>query len=63
MVGGPREKDPSTPAPRSTYDPPQRPRRGTQREGLGEAMIKSLIRSIGASLGRVIARMILGRMR
>ena len=63
MTKRPNETGPRTPAPQPSYDPPPRPRRGYQREGLGEAMIKSFIRAIGASLGRVITRTILGRRR
>jgi hypothetical protein len=43
----------------------RRPRRrgGYQRQGIGEAVAKSLIRSIASSLGRILVRTITGRMR
>ena len=63
MADRPNDTGPRTPAPQPTYDPPQRSRRGYQREGLGEAMAKSFIRSIAGRLGRAIARMIVGRSR
>jgi hypothetical protein len=48
------------PAPRPTYDPPSPPRRGYERQGLGEAMAKSFIRSVASSLGRILVRTITG---
>jgi hypothetical protein len=46
------------------YDPPPRRRSGGyQRQGIGEAVAKSLIRSIASSLGRILVRTITGRMR
>jgi hypothetical protein len=58
-----KPNDASRPAPRPTYDPPQRRRGGYERESIGEAMAKSFIRSIAGRLGRAIARMIVGRSR
>ena len=37
-----------------------KPRSGSNRQGVMEAMIKSVVRSIGSSLGRQISRGILG---
>ena len=42
------------------YDPPPPPRRGYQRQSLGEAMAKSFIRSVASSLGRILVRTITG---
>jgi hypothetical protein len=43
--------------------PAPRPRRGYQRQSVGEAIAKSFIRSIASRLGRILARAITGRMR
>jgi hypothetical protein len=51
---------PPQPAPRPAYDPPP-PLRGGQRQGIGEAALKSFIRSIAGSIGRAIARALVGR--
>jgi Bacterial protein of unknown function (DUF853) len=45
------------------YVSPQRPRRGYQRQSVGEAMAKSFIRSIASSLGRLLVRTLTRRMR
>jgi hypothetical protein len=51
---------PPEPAPRPTYDPPPRRGGGSQRQGIGEAALKSFIRSIAGSIGRAIARAMMG---
>jgi hypothetical protein len=52
---------------RPTFDqqpvsPPPK-RGGYQRQGLGEAVLKSFVRSIASSIGRIIARALMGRIR
>jgi hypothetical protein len=51
---------PQQPAPRPSYDPPPPPRRGNQRQSIGEAMAKSFIRSVASSIGRILVRTITG---
>jgi len=62
MTNRPDNQGPRTPqpAPRPTYDPPPQPRRGYQRQSLGEAVAKSFIRSIASSLGRILVRTLTG---
>lgn len=59
------KRDTQEPMPLSGQQPYQgQPRRGgNQRQGLGEAAIKSFIRAIAASLGRIIVRTITRRIR
>jgi hypothetical protein len=59
MTGRPNEDRRERAARPATNPAP--PRRGYQRQSLGEAMAKSFIRSIASSLGRIIARAITRR--
>jgi Bacterial protein of unknown function (DUF853) len=47
----------------TAYAAQPRRRAGYQRQGLGEAISKSLIRSIASSLGRILVRTMTGRRR
>ena len=47
----------------TAYGSQPRRRGGYQRQGIGEAVAKSLIRSIASSLGRILVRAITGRLR
>ncbi|KAB2919131.1 MAG: DUF853 family protein [Hyphomicrobiaceae bacterium] len=58
------DRNSSAPAQREDYNyASPTPRRGYQRQSVGEAAMKSFIRAIAASLGRIIVRAITGRMR
>ena len=60
MTTRPSQSGPQRTAPPADEPPPRR-RGGYQREGVGEAMVKSLVRAIAGRLGRAIARMLVGR--
>jgi hypothetical protein len=51
------------PKPMEAYSAASNRRGGYQRQGVGEAMLKSLIRSIASSIGRTIVRTITRRLR
>jgi hypothetical protein len=57
--GGPVDRN-RPPRPEMPAPPPPRRRPGREREGIGEAAIKSILRSVGASIGRALVRMLTG---
>ena len=64
MTDKPQDHDKSAPRqPLEAYAATSDRRGGYQRQGVGEAMLKSLIRSIASSIGRTIVRTITRRLR
>ena len=63
MTNTPRNRDRSDEKPEPYLAQSQPRRGGSQRQGLGETVLKAFIRSVASSLGRIIARAITGRMR
>ena len=64
MTDKPRDDDTRTSQqPLEAYGATPDRRGGYQRQGVGEAMLKSFIRSIASSIGRTIVRTITRRLR